>query len=249
MIRRHCIWICVFAHLYGFGAPNSAAQVVYDPAADFSASNNPNGVWSYGWTQTLASAFNMDTNFQNGSGLIFWVGPFPFGGNEFMPYVAHNGTASTINYQGGLQYLPGQLGLHPGPGGEYAVIRFTAPLTTTISVAGAYAVIPSQSAATTDVHILHNNVSVFSGALGPASSAPFSLQRSVLAGDTIDFAVGFGGNGFFGDSTRLSAAITSVPEPGAMTLTGLLFAAALCRKLRTRKARAMSAHWQRIENY
>jgi hypothetical protein len=238
MFRQRCIWIGALSYVIGFGLPVSHAQVVYDPAANFSATNNPNGVWSYGWTQSLGSAFNFDTSFQNGSGLNFWVGPFPNGSSEFMPYVAHNGTASTINYLGFLPYPSGRLGLHPGDAGQYAVIRFSSPQTTSINVAASFFRIDPN--ASTDVHILHNGLAVFSG----QSEAPFSWQRSVQSGDTIDFVVGFGGNGFGSDSTGLTATITPVPEPGALALTGLAIVAAHCRRLRKHKVRAIAAHLQ-----
>jgi len=31
----------------------------YDPAADFSLSSNPNGLWSYGYSITLGGAFTL----------------------------------------------------------------------------------------------------------------------------------------------------------------------------------------------
>ncbi len=34
-------------------AEAARASAIYDAAADFSPTNNPNGVWSYGWSQTL----------------------------------------------------------------------------------------------------------------------------------------------------------------------------------------------------
>ena len=34
-------------------AEAARASTIYDAAADFSPTNNPNGVWSYGWSQTL----------------------------------------------------------------------------------------------------------------------------------------------------------------------------------------------------
>ena len=42
-----------------------AAPLTYDVAADFSAINNPNGAWRYGWSSTLTSAFNLYPNHGN----------------------------------------------------------------------------------------------------------------------------------------------------------------------------------------
>ena len=155
----------------------------------------------------------------------FWVGGVsqqsPPGS---FPYVAHNGTNSTIPYGNTTSYPPGQLGMHPGPNGQYSVIRFTALQAVLIDIEGSYFKI--DSLATTDVHILDNGGSIFDGALGTLSTVAFSLQQSVVAGETIDFAVAYGGDGFFNDSTGLSATI-AVPEPSSLGLIGLLVVSAI----------------------
>ena len=38
----------------------------------FSPTDNPNGLWSYGWTQTFGSTFTLDTNHFNYRGLDEW---------------------------------------------------------------------------------------------------------------------------------------------------------------------------------
>ena len=81
----------------------------------------------------------------------------------------------------------------------------------------------------TDVHILKNGISLFTGEVDPTDpSAPFNLQLSLNAGDVLDFAVGFGTDGtYYFDSTSISASISSdptvVPVPAAVPLfaTGL----------------------------
>ena len=50
---------------------------------------------------------------------------------------------------------------------------------------------------------------------------------TLSGGDQLDFAVGFGGNGFIGDSTLLLGTITSVPEPASLALVALGFLAGL----------------------
>jgi hypothetical protein len=49
------------------------------------------------------------------------------------------------------------------------------------------------------------------------------------SGDTIDFAVGDGGNGFSNDSTGLFATL-SVPEPAGLTIFGYLAVAMRIRR-------------------
>ena len=62
----------------GFGyerVEQARAGIVYDAAADFSPTNNPNGVWSYGWSSSLGSTFNLDVSSTTVDGLDFWEGP------------------------------------------------------------------------------------------------------------------------------------------------------------------------------
>jgi len=156
------------------------------------------------------------------SNLNFWEGSVSSGDTPgHFPYIAHNGTNSTQTYDGYLVYPAGQLGLHPGPDGEYSHIRFTAPQAMTINISGSFFKIDPN--ATTDVHILDNAVSIFGAEIGPASSDAFSLTRSVITGETIDFAVGDGTDGTFNsDSTGLSAdlQVQGVPEPRNFVLFG-----------------------------
>jgi hypothetical protein len=52
-----------------------------------------------------------------------------------------------------------------------------------------------------------------------AMSSSYSTDVPLLAGETIDFAVGFGANNNFNfDNTRLSATISPVPVPAAALL-------------------------------
>ncbi|MBA7481861.1 Tol-Pal system protein TolB [subsurface metagenome] len=66
---------------------------------------------------------------------------------------------------------------------------------------------------TTDVHVLHNGISLFDGeVIGYGDTSSFSTTVSVGMGDIIDFTVGYGSNQTHTcDSTALSATIT--PEP------------------------------------
>jgi hypothetical protein len=224
-------WLLVMALAAVWPATVPAQVVHYDPSAGFSATSNPNGVWRYGWMQTLGSAFNLDTSFHNSSGLDFWVGPVAGGSNEFFPYVAHNGTSATI--QGGYTYDPGQLGMHPGPGGQYSVIRWTAPASATVRVSGSYYEL--NPGTTSDVHVLVNGVSALDGLVQSAGEVPFSFARTVLAGDRIEFAVGYGSDlDYAGDSTGLSASIIAqtVPEPASLALVGMAVSVMTASRMR-----------------
>src|SRR5207249_9776544 len=95
--------------------------------------------------------------------------------------------------------------LSSGKRGQYSVIRWTAPAAGTYAITGSFSGVDS---ATTDVAILHGSNQLFSGNInGQGSAAPFSFFESVQAGESIDFTVGFGGNGFFNDATGLDVQI------------------------------------------
>jgi endonuclease YncB( thermonuclease family) len=189
------------------------ADLISDVAADFSRTSNPNGVWRYGWSFTLGSSFILSTDRRVREGLDTWRGDRAADGNTG---AYHNGTGGPIILNGSARYEPGQFGLHPGPAGEYAVVRYTAPK-------AGQAFLTSRfigqdffgTGTTTDVYVLLNGRTLLNGLVegfGSRSAVPFSTSLAVLPGDTIDFAVGFGRNRTFGhDSTALAATITLVP--------------------------------------
>jgi len=92
------------------------------------------------------------------------------------------------------------------------VLRWTAPASGNYQVKAVFWGDDFAGPTTTDVHVLHNGVRIYSGEVsgfGPSSDQSFMSTISVAAGDTIDFAVGYGTDGNYGfDSTGVSAVIT-----------------------------------------
>jgi large repetitive protein len=184
-----------------------SAADVYNGAADFSATDNPNGAWQYGWAPSLGSAFQRDAVQRSIDGLDFWQGN-PAGDVHGNPSVSHNGTGAPITLGETTLFQPGQLAFHPGPGGEYAVVRWTAPAAGVISVGATFTGLAFTVPTTTDVHVLHNGSVLFNGAVTAFGAGPsFNATRTILAGDTIDFAVGFGNGDYGFDTTGLDAVI------------------------------------------
>ena len=185
------------------------ARVQYDAVKDFSITANPNGVWTYGWTSSLGSPLTpytvSDTSFI--AGLSQWLADRTPSAN---PRVSHNDTGVIICPA--YCVPPNDLLLHPGPNGEYTVVRWTAPSSGTIVIQGVFEGLDYGAPTSTDVHVLHN--SSHSLLRGPINSYRQPLAFSgillrVAAGDTIDFAVGFGSNGNYnGDSTGIRFVIT-----------------------------------------
>jgi hypothetical protein len=211
--------------------PLAAAQT-FDAAAEFSPTANPTAVWSYGYTTTLGGSFNLYT--ENGkypnpdeslTELDYWGENIQF----HDPAVMHNGTGVTQNLDT-VTYQPGQLAAHPGPNGEYSVIRFTAPVAGTYSLQATFTGIDFEFPTTTDVHVLVGGISVFDGEVTAFGSGPSYTADALLAiGEVVDFTIGYGSNGnFIGDSTGV-AAVMVIPEPStyfmaAMGIVVLLFA-------------------------
>ena len=195
----------------------SAAQS-YSAAGDFSSASNPNGAWSYGSSTTLASAFipyTTPTNNLGGLGFNGWLGTTP----DSTPFVLRN-TNTHIAANGSGIYQPGQLGLHPGPQDQFSIVRWTAPFSGTFAINATFSGLANVGT-TTDVHILFDGISIFnSNVNGNPSPTSFATNRTVIAGDRIDFVVGFGSNGNYqDDTTGLSATI--VPEPATLALVAM----------------------------
>lgn len=198
---------------------NAAYSVTFNAANDFSDASNPNGVWQYGFSTTLGGTFtlytsNSDPDFPPTS-LDVWNRP-----TFANPSVFHNFTSNQFNFFT-VSLAPNQLAFHPGPNGEYSIVRWIAPQSGNYSLATTFSG-ADVVGTTTDVHILRNNTSLFSGSIvGFGNTRSFSSNLSLAEGDILDFAVGFGGNGYSADSTGLSVIITSentpsVPEPSSV---------------------------------
>ena len=188
-----------------------AASADFNAAQDFSIASNPNGVWRYGWTQTVGGSFNDSTLSGTDAEGEFW--------RNGKTNIGYNNSSLTVT---GSTYsiLPGQLHLHPGQGGEVSVLRFITPAAGQYSLSASFIGLDFGGPTTTDVHVLLNSVSLFSGAVSAFGSGPtYQNVLSLQAGDQIDFAVGFGSNGnYYSDTTGLTAQISAVPEPETLAL-------------------------------
>jgi hypothetical protein len=197
-----------------------------DATKDFSTGGNPNGSWSYGYTTSInaGSAFILDdTEFTCcGGGGDQW---YPAGiSGDSTPTVIHNSTANDLN-PGNFTLSPDMLALHPGPGGQYSTVRWIAPATGAYVLRGRFQGVDN-SGPSTDVHIVKNLGTTAThlltdatcagspgACIGHGTEVPFIKEVSVNTGDTIDFMVGTGGNGYASDTTGLKAEFV----PGSLT--------------------------------
>ena len=92
---RKSLSICAMLALAcaGVQAQNRLTNGSWDLGADFSATNNPNGAWSYGWTESDGSGFTLGARFNR---LLESTPGVASEGSDGTPYVSHNGTDTTI---------------------------------------------------------------------------------------------------------------------------------------------------------
>jgi hypothetical protein len=184
---RKSILISIITTLLSLGVivRPSTAQT-YNAAENFSISSNPNGVWSYGWSTTLGSAFNLDssntTAYSGTSGLNGWLSSLAPDGS---PLVLENVSTNPVTMANST-FQPGQLALGPGQNLQYSVLRWTASSSGTFSINATFSGL-SFLGDTSDVHILHDGVSIFnSNVTGSPSPVSFSGPVNITVGDTID---------------------------------------------------------------
>jgi hypothetical protein len=185
----------------------------WEIAGQFNAAQNPFEVWTYGYINEpdcngtmipfknkLSTSF-VDRPFDN------WVRGTTTNAND-LPAVAQSKGTTLLTP---LKLSPNGISMHPGPQGQCAVVRFTAPAAGNYRFMGRFW---GQNVSTgnndVDVMVMVNNPSglstIASGnirASGPVTNKPFmSTGVSLSVGSTIDFKVGSNGS-FDSDSTGL----------------------------------------------
>ncbi len=213
-----------------------AQTTVWSIGNGFSATANPNGPWTFGWSATPTGSLTLFAPVATTNGLTLWSGQLD-GFNT--PALAHNATTETLSPGGTARpYAAGASVMHPGPNGEYAIAQWTAPVAGTFALATAFSN-GDTVGATTEISILRNGTLLGTGSVDSGTHYLFSANPVTLgAGDTLRFVVGTAGNGHLWDSTFVSAQITAlaVPEPATWML-GLAGAGvvAVCRLRRRRR--------------
>jgi alpha-galactosidase len=109
-----------------------------------------------------------------------------------------------------IRWDPGRLAFHPGPKGEYSVVRWTAAQAGEIAIDATFLAIDAQGT-TTDVHVLHAGQALFAGWINLHDQGPkatYAGKVTVAKGDTLDFVVGWGNGTHVCDSTGLEVRLT-----------------------------------------
>jgi RHS repeat-associated protein/uncharacterized repeat protein (TIGR01451 family) len=185
----------------------------YDASAQFSATANPNSPWTYGSTPKRGGLFTAYPFPGQQSGMPTWFLTAPTSGTT-VPLLSFNNTGAPVVTTATVP--PNTLLLHPGAAGENSVIRWTAPTNGTYLVQGRFFALTST---TTDVAVLLNSSTTLlsgnvNGTGSGTSGVPFTLVRTLNAGDNVDFTVGFGtNNNNANDSTGLTVTVTQAGDP------------------------------------
>lgn len=201
--------------LYAAGAGGKKRA---DAARDFTLAANPNGVWSY---RELSTASSLTPYDPAGAALMTTTDVGAIGGKidgrRTQAGISLNRTDDFVVVpSGGTQYdwLPRGLGWGVGfPGGERAVLRWTAPS------AGLYAISANFTGAdtlpgSTDVHIRHNAEVKFDGIVSSYRGDGLSSTSTITAaaGDTVDFILGANGSTSY-DTSAISASVVFIDVP------------------------------------
>jgi uncharacterized repeat protein (TIGR01451 family) len=196
------------------------SALAQDFAASFSGTSNPNGVWSYGQFVESTSTFTL----LPGQNAAFPTCGLPYWSGSGYPDVVANNSGTTVSC--GTVTIPNDtLWMHPmNMAGTDSDVRFTAPASGTYEITGSFSALDTT---TTLNSILVNGTSAFSTSIcNPGNGqtcqptntrAPFSVVKTLSAGNTVDFIVNCCSGpdqSFLFDSTGLSGAIDS-------NLTGL----------------------------
>ncbi len=190
----------------------------FDVSRDFSAANNPNGPWSYGYKSTFEGAFTLygvprRVTAQNQVPIDTWsrTGTEP----SEVQFNGSTNTATTDNGQG--VFPPGTVIINPGlerNTDNFGVIRLTIPAGqsgTYVLAAAVQTYLNGPSSGDTDFHVLKNGVELCGAYLLPNSNNTCSATLALAAGDTLEFAVGRGIDGrASGSGVKLQAVLDRV---------------------------------------
>lgn len=201
------------------GLPALAAET-WTLESGFSPTTNPNGVWSYGYQNTLGGALVLHNSTVPNTGIMTWCTD---SNPDYKGCVNGNTTGSPVDISG-MYWQPYGMTFHPGPQDQKAIIRWTAPYAASVYVTASFWGANYGSGASTDVHVLHNNTELFTGQIsgygggghnwfGSSPTQYYGGSITVAQGDTIDFACGYGNGTYYSDLTGVSGYITDTP-PG-----------------------------------
>ncbi len=235
-LARAMLATTVLLCLTAFGS----SQTVYSAKDSFSiVSGNPNGVWSYGRTLALGGEFLRNNLARSHSeyGVERWTEDIE---GTLTPHVSKS-TVNAVRSVGTVFVDPYQLHMHPGPHGEYSVLKFTAPTSGMYRFNVRFAGLDVYGT-TTDVHVLKAGVSLWSSLIDDTRERYFDTEAGFFilgsqgwihyadpsawelvasgtgtihleSGETLDAVVGAGSNDtYWHDTTGVEFDVTALPQ-------------------------------------
>ena len=194
---------------------------------------NPRGAWSYGYRSLLETGSlilvtaHIDSS-TDVNGFHDEIEGYDISAGEVVSIIANTGTNPVVLNSGSGDYLPlnpNQILLHPGAGNQFAVVRWTAPVANIFNISASWTDLDPNGGNGASGHVVINGTNIIAmeriwdnGGTGTCFDT-----FSIIAGDTVDFALGSRGSYIF-DSTGFDATIAVVPEPAAISLIGFLCA-------------------------
>ncbi len=185
--------------------------VVYDLAADYSTTDNPTGPWSYG---SMPRALGGLTLFDHqataplepgADAVSYWnTGASSWAGYHAI-FANLDSAPALVSEE--LTVEPGEVVLHPSNSGDYAVARFTAPVDGTYELSATFDAIDGQ-AKLADARVMLDDQTVCGANAMQDLSLTCDRRMTMTAGQTLDFMVGNGGDGFHDDAVAVDIVIS-----------------------------------------
>lgn len=212
-IRRTALVAALIISLGGLVRAQS-----WDLADDYSTTVNPNGAWSFGFSQAVPplqppTTFTLYDNvgpYTNTSGSLFpdmihWHDQGP------LPAVFKNVGLVPLTIETVLTVQPSVVFFHPGSDNAHSIVRWTAPQDGLYDVQGIFSIFDGNPH-DVKVHVLENGTEVFTQLLvsGGVETTTYADVLSLSTGDELEFTLGFGSANYLDDSTGLDLTITRV---------------------------------------
>ena len=180
---------------------------VWNVGDDFSGTQNPNGVWSYGWRETPEQPLTLFTDNipYNGCDLWWWSD------GQMNPGVMYNFHDFPYHCIATYDYAPHTAYFHAGPT-QTTVVRWTAPVAMMVQLAAHFAMADYGSDI---VRVYANGTELFSATLSSlGQTADYTTSVTVQSGDVIECAVV--PISYYYDTTELNFTLETIgPSTGA----------------------------------
>jgi tetratricopeptide (TPR) repeat protein len=163
---------------------------------DFDSSNN-NGPWFFGYKEDLQDSLIFFRKYRSEFNCPVWC--ICEEGWGIKGNIWENTTLNTE-----YRIKPGEVSFHPGPNGEFTVVRWVSPISSKINIVGNFGI---GDKGNVDVYILFNNKDILFNKQYTYSKKNFDLNINIKKADILDFLVSTDSYGY--NNTPLYITITT----------------------------------------